>query len=131
MTSMDDAADLVERAEAAGAKAIVIGDTEQLTAVQGGGVLPLLAGGSAASSHRTPCGSRPAWERAASLRLRAGDASVLSEYEQQGRISGLPPEEAMEAARRSYVADVVAGKDPLLMAHTREACRETEPAHPR
>ena len=41
---------------------------------------------------------------------------MLSEYEQHGRISGAPPEEAMELARRGYVADVVAGKDPLLMA---------------
>ena len=124
MTSMADAADLVERAEAAGAKAIVIGDTEQLTAVEGGGVLGLLAGALGRVQPPDAVRFTASWERAASLRLRAGDASVLSEYEQHGRITGLPPEEAMEAARRGYVADVVAGKDPLLMAHTREVCRE-------
>jgi conjugative relaxase-like TrwC/TraI family protein len=124
MTSMADAADLVERAEVTGSKAIVIGDTEQLTAVQGGGVLGLLAGALGRVQPPDAVRFTAGWERAASLRLRAGDASVLSEYEQQGRIRGLPPEAAMEAARRGYVADVVAGKDPLLMAHTREVCRE-------
>jgi hypothetical protein len=124
MTSMADAADLVERAETAGTKAIVIGDTEQLTAIQGGGVLGLLADKLGRVQPPDAVRFTAGWERAASLRLRAGDASVLSEYEQHGRITGLAAEEATEAARRGYVADVVAGKDPLLMAHTREVCRE-------
>ena len=52
------------------------------------------------------------WERAASLRLRAGDTSVLTEYADQGRILGAPPEEAKEIARRTYVAEYLAGRSP-------------------
>ena len=62
------------------------------------------------------------WEREASLRLRAGDVSVLSEYDQHGRIRGRDAETIMEEARRWYVARVLAGKDPLLMAREPRDC---------
>jgi hypothetical protein len=43
-------------------------------------------------------------ERAASLRLRDGDTSVLAEYDQRGRIIGGLPEEMIDAAAAAYVA---------------------------
>ena len=64
------------------------------------------------------------WERDASLRLRAGDASVLDTYREHGRILGAEPEQAISAAVRRYVAHYLAGRDMLLMVHDRERCRE-------
>ena len=51
-----------------------------------------------------------AWERAASLRLRAGDATALDEYDQHGRIRGAPPDHATDQAARAYVATYLARK---------------------
>jgi hypothetical protein len=67
------------------------------------------------------------WERAASLRLREGDATVLAAYDQHARIRGGEPEHMMDAAAAAYVALTAAGTDALLMAaghaHRRELCR--------
>ena len=51
-----------------------------------------------------PTRFRAGWEQAASLRLRAGDASVLAEYDQHGRIRGGEPEQMMDAAAAAYLA---------------------------
>ena len=64
------------------------------------------------------------WERAASLRLRAGDVSVLAEYDEHGRIIGGEPEQVMDAAARAYVACTLDGKDVLLMAADHARRRE-------
>ena len=65
-----------------------------------------------------------AWERAASLRLRAGDATALDEYDQHGRIRGAPPDQAMDQAARAYVATYLTGRPVLLMAADWARCRE-------
>ena len=65
-----------------------------------------------------------AWERAASLRLRAGDETALDEYDQHGRIHGAPPDQAMDQAARAYVATYLAGRKVLLMAADWARCRE-------
>ena len=57
-----------------------------------------------------------AWERAASLRLRHGDATALDEYDQHGRIRGAPPDHATDQAARAYVATYLTGRTVLLMA---------------
>ena len=64
------------------------------------------------------------WERAASLRLRQGDATALDEYDQHGRIRGAPPEQAMDQAAYAYVASYLARRDVLLMAADWARCRE-------
>jgi hypothetical protein len=65
-----------------------------------------------------------AWERAASLRLRAGDATALDDYDQHGRIRGAPPDQAMDQAVRAYLASYLDGRDVLLMAADWVRCRE-------
>ncbi len=65
-----------------------------------------------------------AWERGASLRLRAGDATALDDYDQHGRIRGAPPDQAMDQAARAYVAGYLDGRDVLLMAADWARCRE-------
>jgi hypothetical protein len=64
------------------------------------------------------------WERDATLRLRAGDTSVLAVYDGQGRLRGGDAEEAAELACQGWLADHLAGKDALLLARTEEQARE-------
>src|SRR6202035_4429311 len=63
-----------------------------------------------------PVRFRTGWEQAASLRLRAGDASVLAEDEQHGRIKAGDRDRMWDAAAAAYVALTVDGTDTLLRA---------------
>jgi len=60
----------------------------------------------------------------ASLRLRAGDTSVLADYDQHARIRGGGPEQMMDAAAAAYVALTLDGTDTLLMAADHALRRE-------
>jgi hypothetical protein len=92
------------------------GDTGQLQAVQNGGGMSLLAAALGYVRLAEPVRFRAAWEQAASLRLRAGDVSVLANYDQHGRIIAGEPEQMTDAAAAAYVALTLDGTDPLLMA---------------
>ncbi len=105
-------------------KLVLAGDQEQLAAVEGGGAMTLLADRLGYVQLAEPVRFTAAWERAASLRLRQGDATALDEYDQHGRIRGAPPEVAMDQAARAYVASYLAGRDVLLMAADWARCRE-------
>jgi len=116
MMTTPDLADLIALAEQHGGKVIAAGDTEQLQAVEGGGGMSLLADRLGYVRLAEPVRFREAWERAASLRLRDGDATVVGEYDQHGRIVGGDPELMTEAAADEYTALTVAGTDALLIA---------------
>ena len=116
MISNPDLADLLSHAEARGTKVILAGDTRQLQAVENGGGMSLLAGVLGYAQLAEPVRFRAEWERAASLRLRDGDVSVLADYDQHGRIKGGDPEQMMDAAAKAYIALTLEGKDTLLMA---------------
>jgi conjugative relaxase-like TrwC/TraI family protein len=105
-------------------KLILAGDQEQHAAVEGGGALQLLADRLGYVQLAEPVRFTAAWERAASLRLRTGDATILDEYDQHGRIRGAPPDQAMDQAARAYVASYLAGRDALLMCADWARCRE-------
>ena len=62
-----------------------------LAAVEGGGAMALLADRLGYVQLAEPVRFTAAWERAASLRLRQGDATALDDYDQHGRICGAPP----------------------------------------
>ena len=124
MISGPDLADLISLAEATGGKVILAGDTGQLQAVENGGGMSLLADRLGYVQLAEPVRFRAGWEQAASLRLRAGDATVLAEYDQHGRISGGEPEQMMDAAAAAYVALTVDGTDTLLMAADHALRRE-------
>ena len=124
MISGPDLADLISLAEAKDGKVILAGDTAQLQAVENGGGMSLLADRLGYVQLAEPVRFRAGWEQAASLRLRAGDASVLAEYDQHGRISGGEPEQMMDAAAAAYVALTVDGTDTLLMAADHALRRE-------
>ena len=124
MLSGPDLADLIAYARARGAKIILAGDISQLQAVENGGGMSLLAAALGYARLAEPVRFRHTWEQAASLRLRDGDASVLAEYDQHGRIIGGDPEETMDAAAAAYVALSVGGTDTLLMAADHALRRE-------
>ena len=105
-------------------KLVLAGDQEQLAAVEGGGAMSLLADRLGYVQLAEPVRFAAAWERGASLRLRSGDATVLDEYDQRGRIRGAPPDQAMDQAARAYVACYLDGRDVLLMATDWARCRE-------
>ena len=105
-------------------KLILAGDQEQLAAVEGGGAMMLLADRLGYVQLAEPVRFTAAWERAASLRLRSGDATALDEYDQHGRIRGAPPDYAVDQAARAYLASYLAGRTVLLMAADWARCRE-------
>jgi AAA domain len=124
MVSNPDLADVVSQAASSGAKVILAGDTQQLQALEAGGGLRLLADTLGFVQLAEPVRFRARWEQAASLRLRAGDTSVLREYDQRARITGGDPEQMMDAAAAAYLALSLDGTDVLLMAADHALRRE-------
>jgi TrwC relaxase/AAA domain len=124
MISMTHLAAVVSYAARNSCKLVLAGDQEQLAAVEGGGAMTLLADRLGYVQLAEPVRFTAAWERAASLRVRQGDATALDEYDQQGRIRGAPPDQAMDQAVRAYVASYLDGRDVLLMAADWARCRE-------
>jgi conjugative relaxase-like TrwC/TraI family protein len=116
MISSPDLADLISLAEAFGGKVILAGDTGQLQAVENGGGMSLLADQLGYVQLAEPARFRASWEQAATLRLRAGDTSVLAQYDQHARIRGGEPEQMLDAAAAAYIALTLDGTDTLLMA---------------
>ena len=104
-------------ARAAGAKVVVTGDPHQLGAVEGGGGMLMLARELGHVQLGEPMRFREAWEREATLRMRAGDVSVLGEYERHGRLRYGTKEEMTEQAYRAWLADCLAGTHSVLIAH--------------
>ena len=124
MMSLADMAAILAIACAHDCKVVITGDHEQLAAVEGGGGMMLLARRLGYVQLAEPQRFTHAWERDATLRLRAGDITVLAEYEQHGRLRGGTAEEATEQAYRGWLADYLDGKDTLLLARTEEQARE-------
>jgi conjugative relaxase-like TrwC/TraI family protein len=124
MLSGPDLADLIAYARARGAKIILAGDVSQLQAVENGGGMSLLAEALGYARLAEPVRFRQKWEQEASLRLRDGDATVLAEYDQHGRIIGGEPDQMMDAAAAAYVALTTDGTDTLLMAADHALRRE-------
>ena len=114
--STTDLAMVQEAAREAGARLILVGDTEQLGAVEAGGMFRLLA-------REVPCAELhevrrfdAAWEADASLRLRAGDFTAYPAYDRHGRIRGADHDTAMDRAASMWLADHLSGKNVLLLA---------------
>ena len=124
MISITHLVAIVSYAARNGCKLVLAGDQEQLAAVEGGGAMMLLADRLGYVQLAKPVRFTAAWERGASLRLRAGDATALDEYDQHGRIRSAPPDQATDQAARAYVASSLDGRDVLLMAADWARCRE-------
>ena len=124
MVSMAHLARIIDLAERHDCKVFLTGDHQQLAAVESGGGMTMLAGHLGHTQLAVPVRFAEEWERDASLRLRTGDKAALEEYAEHGRITGGDREDALDQVRQAYVAGRLAGEDTLLMAHTREDCRE-------
>jgi len=124
MMSNEHMAAIVSIAERRGCKVLVTGDHEQLAAPGSGGAMTLMASRLGFSQLAVPVRFKAVWERDASLRLRMGDETALEQYLINGRITGAERAELFSMARRAYIAGRLAGEDTLLMAYTREDCRE-------
>ncbi len=124
MMSIADLAAIMRLAAMRKCRVLITGDHEQLAAVEGGGGMMMLVRQMGHVQLAEPVRFAYEWERDATLRLRAGDTSVLAQYEEQGRLRGGDAEEAMELASRAWLADHLSGKDSLLIARTREQARE-------
>ena len=107
--------------DAAGAKLLLVGDHRQLAAVGAGGGMDLLAQSGARYELAEARRFNHEWERDASLRLRAGDETVLRTYHQHGRLldSGTT-EQAEQSAAQAWLADTLAGNRSLLLVDRNE-----------
>jgi TrwC relaxase/AAA domain len=122
--STTDLAMVQEAARAAGARLVLVGDTEQLGAVEAGGMFRLLA-------REVPCAELhevrrfdAAWEAGASVRLRAGDLTAYADYDRHGRTRGADQDAAMDRAAGMWLADHLRGKDVLLLAGSNSEAAE-------
>jgi hypothetical protein len=119
-----DLAMVQDAAQGAGARLVLVGDTEQLGAVEAGGMFRLLA-------REVPCAELhevrrfdAAWEAAASVRLRAGDFTAYAAYDRHGRMRGADQETAYDRAAGLWLADHLRGKNVLLLAGSNSEAAE-------
>ena len=115
MCSTAELARIADIVAAGGGKLVYTGDQGQLTSVGAGGMLALLVADNGAHQLEQVHRFDSDWEREASLRLRAGDTSVIPEYEDRGRLQAGTAEQMQAAAVRGYLADTLDGKDSLLI----------------
>jgi conjugative relaxase-like TrwC/TraI family protein len=114
--SASDLAMVQEAARQAGARLILVGDTEQLGAVEAGGMFRLLAREVPSTELHEVRRFDAAWEADASLQLRAGDFTAYTAYDRHGRIRGADHDTAMDRAAGMWLADHLRGKNVLLLA---------------
>jgi len=116
MARTDDLARLVAAVIDARAKLVLVGDPDQLGAVGPGGVFRTLVRDDPSPELETVRRFSHAWEAAASLRLRAGDPSILAVYERHGRLESGTREEMLDAAFSTWRRARDEGSPVLLMA---------------
>lgn len=104
------------RCEAAGVKLLLVGDPRQIGAVGAGGALTDIAERGITYELAEVRRFAQPWEGPASLRLRDGDTSVVSEYAKHGRlVEAGTVEQAEAAASRAWLADTLTGRDALII----------------
>jgi conjugative relaxase-like TrwC/TraI family protein len=118
--STTDLARIVNLAYRAGARVILTGDTEQARAVEAGGMFRLI--GAEGERYQLAEVRRfdEAWERKASLQLRAGDMAAWAEYGSRGRVLEGPQDRVYDKAVDWYLTATRQGKTSLLLAGTNE-----------
>ena len=118
--STEDWGRIVEVARRCGAMVIGVGDTEQLEAVDAGGIFRFIAARHGHWRLNEVRRFRNAWERDASLRLRQGDVAALAEYDARGRIHHGPQDRVFDDAVMMWLNDHLTGRESLLMATSNE-----------
>ncbi|KGN29460.1 hypothetical protein N802_13620, partial [Knoellia sinensis KCTC 19936] len=112
-------------ATAAGAKVLLVGDWAQLSPVQAGGAFKLLADArrDAPELHDVRR-FRNEWERAASLDLRRGRASVAATYAAKGRVESGSRQDMVDLIFEGWREDAHAGRSSLMLAADAETVSE-------
>ena len=110
--------ELVTAAGDAGAKVLLVGDQAQLSAVEAGGMFAALV--------RDRNGLAPqlsdvrrfhsAWEKTASVELRAGSEDAIDAYEAHNRIASGNRDEMLDAIFAAWKHDVASGCTSLMIA---------------
>ena len=110
--------ELASVAREAGAKLLLVGDPNQLSAVDAGGMFTALVRdrGSAAPGLSDVRRFRRAWEKEASLLLREGREHAIAVYEQHERIAGGDREGLIAQVYAAWKADVDRGLTSLMIA---------------
>jgi conjugative relaxase-like TrwC/TraI family protein len=121
MVGTRDLARLLEAAEHAQARLVLVGDDRQLPEIQAGGLFSELADRLGAIELTQVRRQREAWDRKALAALRDGDVDRFADaYHEHGRIVAAP---TAEAARERLVADWLAshnrGERAVMLAHRR------------
>jgi conjugative relaxase-like TrwC/TraI family protein len=121
-------AEILERAEAAGAKVVLLGDTRQLQSVEAGAAMRGVAEriGSAELGHESVTRQRAEADREIARDIREGrSAEALAKLEGLGRIHTRDnTTEAFKSAAGAYLADRQIGKSTLLIAYTRNEVKQ-------
>ncbi|MFX1821346.1 MobF family relaxase [Pseudarthrobacter sp. CC4] len=116
MVSTFQLAALVQQAKTAGAKILLVGDPGQLDSIDAGGVLGRLDRQGKTTRLSTIWRFHQQWERASSLKLRAGDFSAIAEYDQHRRIRHGIYIDMVDQAYSAWQADTQAGNSSILIA---------------
>jgi len=108
-----------------GAKVLLVGDPNQLQAVEAGGAFNLIV------QHRDDAPQLSdihrftnQWEKTASLELRLGNPAIIDTYNRQGRIHEGDTEQMRQAAYQAWLADTQAGYQTILIADDRSTVTE-------
>jgi TrwC relaxase/AAA domain len=117
MTAMHHFDAVLAKAKDVSAKVVIAGDPHQLGAVERGGGMLMLSRHLGHVQLAEPMRFASPWERQATLRLRAGDVSILGEYDQHGRLVSGTKDQMMDQAYRAWLADYLEGKHSVLIAH--------------
>jgi conjugative relaxase-like TrwC/TraI family protein len=120
MVSTFQLAALVQQAQDAGAKILLVGDPGQLDAIDAGGILGWLDRQGKATRLSTIWRFHEEWERASSLKLRKGDYSAIDDYAHHGRIRHGSYMTMADQAYLSWQADTRTGKSSILIAADNE-----------
>lgn len=109
----------------AGAKLLLVGDWAQLSAIDAGGAFALLVRDRGPGVPELGAARRftHQWERAASSRLRVGDAGVIAEYAAHDRLREGEHDGMVEAAYAAWATDTRNGRTSLLIAGDRATVR--------
>ena len=116
MVSTFQLAALVQQAQEAGAKILLVGDPGQLDAIDAGGVLGWLDRQGKTTRLSSIWRFHEKWEGASSLKLRNGDYSAIKDYEQHRRIRHGTYLDMVDQAYLAWQADMLAGKSSILIA---------------
>jgi hypothetical protein len=111
---------LLAHATDAGAKLLLVGDDQQLGAVEAGGGFALVVENAnetgAAHNLEALWRFRERWEAHTTRALRAGDPAALDNYAEHGRLHDGTTDAMTEAAYRAWRDDIRAGRSSLLIA---------------